>query len=350
MSPEVSAVVVNHRTAAEAGACAASLREAFGREGIAGEIVLVDCASGAEEIDRLRRAEADVLLPLAENRGYSGGANAGLARAGGRFLVVCNADVVFGAGALSALRDAAAEDRVGAAGPVCFWDAGGRLRLPPGFAPGLARDFFQLATGRFPRVDRRRFRAFARETLRLWREGGDAPHLTGAVLAVRRDVFDRVGRFDERFPFEYEESEWEDRVRAMGYALAYVPQASVHHLYARSAARNEETAARRAASRDLYRRRRYGAAGARVLAWAATLGRPVEALRLAEPRLARRPGTGLALSPNPSLMPFVGTTLDEDFTLPADVLPSLAPGPLYLRVFREADGEVLETYTWENAA
>jgi len=327
-----------------------SLREAFAREGLHGEIVLVDCGSGAEEVERLRGAAADILVPLPDNRGYSGGANAGLARASAGLLLVCNADVVFAPGAVSSLAESAGNRRVGAAGPLCLWDAAGRLRLPPGFAPGFARDFLQLATGRFPRWDRRRFRAFARQTLRLWREGGEAPHLTGAVLAVRRDVFDRIGWFDERFPFEYEESEWEDRARRAGYTLAYVPAARVHHLYARSSVRSEETEARRRASRELYFRERYGALRARLLGAAASFARPPAAVRLAEPRLERRPGAGLALSPNPSLMPFVGAALDGDFALPDDVLPSLPSGDLYLRVFRESDGEPLDTYVWENAA
>lgn len=350
MTPEVSAVIVNHRSALEAAACAASLREAFTREAIRGEIVLVDCASGEAEAGTLSLAGADALVLLPENRGYSGGVNAGLVRARAEIVILCNADVVFRSGAVRALSDAARQSRVGAAGPLCFWDAESRLLLPPGFAPGFGRDLLQLAAGRFPRLDHQRFAAFALETLALWRSGGDAPHLTGAVLAARREVFDRVGRFDERFPFEYEESEWEDRVRSAGYVLRYVPEAKVHHLYARSAARNPEAAARRAASRALYRRRRYGALGARLLEQAPAWARPSRVAHLSEPRIAALPGASLALSPNRSLLPFVGASLERDFLLPSDVLPSLSPGPLYLRVFRQADGEPVETYVWEKAA
>jgi len=230
LSSAVSVVVVNHRSAAEAEACVASLREAFAREAIAGEIVLVDCDSGPDEVRALAalRADAEVFLP--ENRGYSGGANAGLERARAGRLVVSNADVVFLEGALSALLAAIGDPAVGAAAPLCLWDAGGRLRLPADSAAGF-----------FGELGVRHFAPFARETLRLWERGGDARHLPGAVLAARRDVFDRVGRFDERFLFEYEETEWEDRVRAAGLRLRYVPAARVRHLFARSAARNPET-------------------------------------------------------------------------------------------------------------
>jgi len=347
---DVSAVVVSHRSAAEAVRCVSSLRRAFRDERIGGEVLLVDCDSGQDDVRRLATAGADVLLSLPENRGYSGGLNAGLARASGSLLLLCNADVVFSAGSVTLLLGAASGAVVGAAGPLCTWDDAGRLRMPPGFAPGFLRDFLQLSTGRLPRIDRRRFAAFARDSLRLWREGGAVRHLTGAVLAVRREVFDHVGRFDERFPFEYEESEWEDRVRAAGFELRYEPRAQVRHLYARSALHSPESADRRRVSRALYRRRRYGRIGTALLDLAPTLRRSVSATLLERPSVSRRDGAWVAVSPNPSLLPFAGTSLDEDFVLPAETLASLPAGYVYLRTFRARDGEPLETFVWEKAA
>ncbi len=183
MTPDVSAIVVSHRSAAEAARCIASLSKSFAEEGIAGEVVLVDCGSGEGEQATLRGIPADLHVLLPENRGYSGGVNAGLARAGGARLLLSNADVVFSAGSVGRLLGAIADPRVGAAGPLSAWDAEGRLRLPPGHAPGLFRDAAQLLAGLFPALDGRRFAAFARETSRLWERGGRVRHLSGAVLA-----------------------------------------------------------------------------------------------------------------------------------------------------------------------
>ncbi|MDQ5859136.1 MAG: glycosyltransferase, partial [Acidobacteriota bacterium] len=252
MAPDVTAVVVNHLSAAEALGCVRSLTEGFRHEGLAGEIVLVDCGSEPDETNRLADAGADVLLALDENRGYSGGVNAGLARASSSRLLLCNADVVFRPGSLRPLLEAADEPGVGAAAPLAYWDAADQIRLPPGFASGFLSDLAQLSAGRSPERDATRFAAFALETLALWDRGGTARHLTGAVLAVHRRTFDRVGRFDERFPFEYEETEWEDRVRAAGLTLRFVPPSRVRHLWGTSAAASADAAARRAASRRLY--------------------------------------------------------------------------------------------------
>jgi N-acetylglucosaminyl-diphospho-decaprenol L-rhamnosyltransferase len=351
MTPDVSAIVVSHRSAAEASACVASLRRAFAEEGLAGEVVLVDCGSGEEEAGRLRAIPADRHLLLAENRGYSGGVNAGLAQARGAGLLLSNADIVFDAGAVTALLGAIRERSTGAAAPLAVWDSGARLRLPPGFAPGFFRDLAQLQSGRLRALDDRRFASFARAARRLWERGGRARHLSGAVLAVRRDVFDAAGRFDERFPFEYEETEWEDRVRSKGYDLVFVPGARVRHLWAVSASRNPETGERRRESRRLYRRRRYGRLG-RALLESAERFPPSDpgVTKLAEPRLPARPGAAVALSPNPSGLPFAAADLSEDFRLPDEVAAGLAPGPWYLTVFRTADGRPIQRFLWLKAS
>ncbi len=336
--PRLSAIVVNHRSAAEAAACVASLRARFEEERLAGEIILVDCGSGPEEARRLERLGADVTVLLADNRGYSGGVNAGLARASADRLLLSNADVVYGAGALTALLAAIEDPRAGAAAPLCFWDADEKLRLPAESGPTLAGE-----------LGWRSFAPAARRALALWAHGGRARHLVGAVLAARRDVFDRVGRFDERYLFEYEESEWEDRVRAAGLELRFVATARVRHLFARSAVRNPDTERRRAVSRKLYRERRWGAAGRWLIERRGRAGgaNAAGATRLAEPVLPPRPDAWVAVSTNPSLMPFAGAPLGGGFRLPPDAAASLPPGSLYLRAFRESDGRPLETYVWE---
>jgi N-acetylglucosaminyl-diphospho-decaprenol L-rhamnosyltransferase len=352
VTPDLSAIIVSHASSSEAAACATSLSEAFGREGVRGEIVLVDCASDESERALLKTVPADRTILLVENRGYSGGANAGLAAARGDKLLVCNADVVFHPGAVAALVDSLEVPARGAVGPLCIWDEKGLLLLPPGYGPSFLGDLAQVrGDGSSPLV-RRRFAAFARQTLRLWREGGRARHLSGAVLATRREVFDRVGRFDERFPFEYEETEWEDRVRAAGLELRFEPQARVRHLWGASSSRNPGTAARRSVSRREYRERRYGRAGRLLLERAARgRSRPDTRLRLergAPPAFPPRAGAFLAVSPNASGFPFAGASLENGFALPCEVLDRLS-GRWYFTVFRGEDGRPLERRAWERA-
>lgn len=347
MRPEVSAVVVTHRSAADAIACVASLRLALREEEIAGEIVLVDCGSGAAEERRLESAGADIFLPLTDNRGYSGGVNAGLARSRSFRLLLSNADVVFRPGAIGPLLAAVDDPSVGAAAPLAFWDDADRLRLPPGWAASFRSDFAQLSAGRSHAREEKRFASGARETLRLWLSGGDATQLSGAVLAARRETFDRVGRFDERFLFEYEETEWEDRVRAAGLSLRFVPSARVRHRWGSSAAVAGETAARRAHSRQVYWDRRYGRLGGAMLERARRQRALVSFPRILDPCMPAREDAWVAVSTNPSLLPFAGAPLDGDFVLPPEVSDRLPGVPVYLRSFRAPDGRPIETFVWE---
>ncbi len=349
MTPAVSAVVVNYRQAALAARCVATLRRAFDDERIAGEIVLVDCASGDEEALALEPVPADFRVRLAENRGYSGGVNAGLARARAGRLLLSNADVEFRPGALTALVRSLDDLRVGAAAPICEWDAEGRVLLPPGFDPGFWGELALFAAGRSRLRDDRRFARFARDAVSLWTRGGRARHLSGAVLAVRREVFDRVGRFDERFPFEYEETEWEGRVRRAGLDLIVVPAARVRHLWGGSASGDPETARRRAASRRLFRQRRYGRLGRAVLERAERRMKPPPFPRRRLETLAAQPGAWLAFSPHASRFPFAGAELSRPFEIPAEVASSLPPGDWFCTLFSGGDGRPRETFALERS-
>ena len=177
-----------------------------------------------EELDALRAtAPADVLLvvneagsvpvpvgdarpwlevlPLPDNRGYAGGANAGLGRAfarGARHALLLNDDVRLEPGALDALLAAAGED--GCAAPTIE-------------APGDDR----FAGGA---LDTRRGFGYHRD--------GALDYLTGAALCISRSAWDRVGPLDERLFLYYEDVEWCARARRAGVPLRLAPARARH--------------------------------------------------------------------------------------------------------------------------
>jgi len=328
---ELSAIVVSHRSAGEASACVAALRAAFENGSVDGEVVLVDCGSGPEEVARLREIGADRLLAI-DNRGYSGGINAGISASTGRFLLLCNADTELDPGALRPLMEAAGSAGAGAAAPVQFADRARRVFLPTGYGSAFLRD---LAAPLRPGTDSR-FARHARHEWRLWTEGGETDYLVGSVLLTRREVIDRVGRFDEGFPFEYEETEWEDRVRASGRTLRVVAEARALHFAGTSSRRNPGTEARRSASRSRYRSRRYGRFGRALLEAAETLFRRAAPEAPHVSAVERAEGSALAFSPNPSLLPFAAVSRAS--SVDAAAIARVLGGPMYVREFRTADG------------
>lgn len=344
--PDLCAVFVNHRSARLCSAAVASVRRCFEREGIAGEVIVVDCASGPAEARLLAEISADRLLLLPENRGYSGGLNAGIAASRSPRILLCNADVEFRPGALTPLLEAAEAGAVGAAAPVQFADPEARVHLPSGFGSGFFLDLRQARGASGGRGERRRFARWARDQWRIWRQGGEVPHLAGSILLTRLDVLNRAGRFDERFVFEYEETEWEDRVRGAGYRLRVVAESTAFHFHGSSSAVSPGVAGRAAASREEYRRRRYGRLGTALLDRALPRRHARALPPFRGPRVeARGEDFVLAASPNPSVLPFAGVSLESPVRL-ADLFDAVAPR-LYLRVFRAEDGEPEEVYVAE---
>jgi GT2 family glycosyltransferase len=185
------AVVVGWRAGARAGEAIDRLRA--GQPGC--QAVFVDNEAPSP-------SSAPDVLPLIENRGYAGGANAGVARAFGdasiTHVLVMNDDLELAPGALTLLAEACGEDAcaspaIEAPGPDAF--RGGRIDA----------------------------RGFGRH------EAGALDFLTGAALCFPRVAWDRVGPFDERFFLYFEDVEWCLRARAAGFALRVEERATARH-------------------------------------------------------------------------------------------------------------------------
>jgi GT2 family glycosyltransferase len=81
-------------------------------------------------------------------------------------------------------------------------------------------------------------------------------------MLIRREVFERVGGFDERFFMYSEEADWQWRIRQAGWAIAFTPSAVVVHLGGASGATDKARIHRHFfTSLDYYQRKHHGLAG-----------------------------------------------------------------------------------------
>jgi GT2 family glycosyltransferase len=230
--PDLSLVLVTHRSAAVVGGAVDTFRAEAARLGVSSEVVVVDHSEDREELDRLRAARPDTLFAEA-NRGYAAGVNAGLARASGDTILVGNPDVRFLAGSVAAL--------------LAALDAGWDIVGPQLVLAGL---LFPTADLQTPGEELRRWlagraaplwRANLRVELRRWNRAWDAsatlalPTLSGALLAFRRGVTGRIGPWDDGYFLYFEETEWLRRASAIGLRVGLVPQARVEHLWGHTA-------------------------------------------------------------------------------------------------------------------
>src|SRR6185503_10201654 len=86
-----------------------------------------------------------------------------------------------------------------------------------------------LGSGAYRLVARKRMI----DLLHYWerRHPIEVDSLSGAFLATRHDVVERVGPFDAAYSLYYEDADWCRRVRRSGLRLVLLPAAEAVHFY-----------------------------------------------------------------------------------------------------------------------
>jgi GT2 family glycosyltransferase/glycosyltransferase involved in cell wall biosynthesis len=212
--PRVSIVIPVYNKIAYTSACLRSIAEHAGA--IPFEVVVVDDGSSDETAQRLARIDGIRVVRNIENLGFIGSCNAGAATAAGEHLLFLNNDTVVTAGWLEALVRCL--EQAPQAGLV-----GARLVYPDGRLQEAGGIVFDDGSGwnygRFEDPDDTRY-GFRRE----------ADYCSGAAIAIRRELFERLGAFDRRYaPAYYEDTDLAFAVRAAGFKVYYEPAATVVH-------------------------------------------------------------------------------------------------------------------------
>lgn len=181
------------------------------------EVIVVDDASEPETSLRLQDVSGIRLVRHDEVGGFVGAANHGASLAAAQYVLFLNNDAEVQPGWLEPLLDAieSGED-VGA--------VGSKLVYPDGPLQEAGSIIWKDGTG--------------------WNYGrGDNPnapqynfrrtvdYCSGACLLVRRDLFERLGGFDERYaPAYYEDADLCFALRGLGFRVLYEPDSVVAHI------------------------------------------------------------------------------------------------------------------------
>jgi N-acetylglucosaminyl-diphospho-decaprenol L-rhamnosyltransferase len=338
----ITLIVVNYRTAAMAVEAIRSARSASSQ---ALEVVVVDNSNDATEASLLR-THCDSLLVSERNRGYAGGINDAMRVSRGDRVVITNPDVLFRADAIDELVRAL--DDAAVSGPSLFWDEEGKWHLPPGdLATG--REMVERAfAGRSPAFREQWDRRRVLRRIAFWSLAATTrvAMLSGAVLAMRRDVFDRLEGFDERFELYFEENDFLRRAAVLRQPIVHVPSARCRHIYNQSAAQVAEEAAVRFAQSELrYLEKWNGPFAARFLRRMIRPLPPIDAAPLtATAALPVEPGMLVEASPLQSFSTAAGHFPEgREVVFPEEVLRSLK-GELFVRMVDRLSGRTLSTY------
>lgn len=167
-----------------------------------GELVLVDNGTGY-------RCPARVVVRNDTNLGFAHACNQGAEAAHGDVLVFLNVDTEPQPGWLPPLVAPLADPTVGA--------TGSRLVYPSGEVQHAGIEFF-----------RHKKDLAARNVLEDL-PSRDVEGVTGACFAIRAEVFNEIGWFDEGYWNGYDDVDLSLMVRAAGYRIRYVHESTVVH-------------------------------------------------------------------------------------------------------------------------
>lgn len=270
--PPVRIVIVNYRCAEYTIACLRS---------IAGEVArvprltatVVDNASGDMSAERISGAIQErgwsawaEVLRLAENGGFASGNNAAIRRAidsddPPAYVLLLNPDTELRPGAVATLVEfMERRPEVGIAG--CRLEYADGSHQPSAFR--FPTILGEIERGLGLTVASRLLRRFM--TAEPKTEEGPVEWVTGAVMMVRREVFESVGVLDEGYFLYFEEVDLALNARRAGWPSWYVPSARVMHVMGKSTGLTDKARVEKGRvpaywfrSRNRYYRKNHGA-------------------------------------------------------------------------------------------
>jgi N-acetylglucosaminyl-diphospho-decaprenol L-rhamnosyltransferase len=215
---DLAVQIVNFNTKEHLAPCLSSVVAALGRSGLDARVLVLENGSDDDLSDLAGRfGDAVEFHESAVNLGFGGGQNL-LARATrSRFLCFVNPDVVMAGtedvfGVLLAAFD---DPAVAAAGPMLVGADGAPQRWDHGELSGM-RAWVSNHAGE----------AYWRER----HDRADVAWVSGACTVIRREAFEAVAGFDERFFLYKEDEDLCLRVRQAGGRVVYEPAVRVRHV------------------------------------------------------------------------------------------------------------------------
>jgi GT2 family glycosyltransferase len=179
------------------------------------EVIVVDNASGGDEVARIRgRFPGATVIELDQNVGFAGGCNRGAATATGEYLAFLNNDARPDPGWLREAVPALDQEGVACvASRILDWE-------------GEAVDFIGAALTFYGHG----LKPHAGDTVDLADDQPtDVLFASGAAMVVDAEIFRDAGQFDEKFFMFFEDVDFGWRLWLQGYRVRYVPSSLVFH-------------------------------------------------------------------------------------------------------------------------
>ncbi|MEK7550207.1 MAG: glycosyltransferase [Patescibacteria group bacterium] len=207
--PSISVVIVTRNRNKELSLC---LKSILAQSQKIDEIVVVDNASS----QRVKKTSSINVIRSETNLGGAGGRNLGLLHTKGQFVLFMDDDAVADRQMVKELIKVITTDsKIGIVQPKIY--EMGKPDIIQGVGHGI-----NLKTGRVFGI------GVHQKDVGQFEKVIEIP-MAGCTWLVRRDVFDKIGDYDEEIFIPYEDSDFSIRARKAGYKIFYVPKSRAWH-------------------------------------------------------------------------------------------------------------------------
>lgn len=217
---KVGVIILNYKVKELVFKCVESVKKSTFKDIL---IIIVDNNSQDGLGKELEDRNDLIFIQNPINSGYAGGNNIGIRKAlelGYDYIFILNPDTTVDPKAVEFLIEGLEKYSAAAANPKIYfgdsetlWFAGKIFDLEN--VLGTHRGVDETDRGQYDRDE----------------EIEDA---TGAALMVKKEVFEQIGLFDERYFLYYEDTDFAYRARKKGFKIMYLPKAKVCHENAQS--------------------------------------------------------------------------------------------------------------------
>lgn len=227
-----SIIIVNYKTEKEVINCLESIQKKI--KNLTFEVIVVENEEGENISQSLQKFKFVKYIKALKNLGFGAGNNLGAKNAKGEYLLFLNPDTIIVDDAIDKLVEFInQDDKIAIVSPLLLDKEQKVSKLQGTCALTPIRGIFALSfiNKYFPNnpISRNYYNLDWDKTKDL-----DVDVIPGSAFLIRKSVFEKVGRFDEKLFLYFEESDLCKRVKEKGYKIFITVNAKVIHLWGRS--------------------------------------------------------------------------------------------------------------------
>ena len=178
------------------------------------EIIVVDNCSNDNTVNIIKKFPTVKLIKNENNNGYGNGVNLGIKHSKGKYVVVLNPDVKVERNSIEKLIIPLKNKNIITIPKVLLYDGSkintcGNIEHFTGltFTRGLGKDKTEFSKSKY------------------------VAGLSGVCFAIKRELYQKIGGFDENIFLYMEDTELSWKINSLGFKIQYIPDSVIYHDY-----------------------------------------------------------------------------------------------------------------------